>query len=52
MSKFEQTLVSVYIRQQMENLVAKNAELHQQVAEQADALVELAGMYEEAIDNG
>ncbi|MGM9601484.1 MAG: hypothetical protein ACI3W5_07875 [Faecousia sp.] len=42
----------VYIRQQMENLVAENAELRKQVAEQADALIELAGIYEEAIDNG
>lgn len=50
MFKFEQILVPVYIRQQMENLVAENAELRQQVAEQADALIELAGMYEEAID--
>lgn len=52
MFRFEQILVPVYIRQQMENLVAENAELRQQVAEQADALIELAGIYEEAIDNG
>ena len=51
MFKFEQILVPVYIRQQMEVLAAENAEL-QQVAEQADALIELAGMYEEATNNG
>ena len=51
-SKFEQILVPVYIRQQMEVLAAENAELRQQVAEQADALIELAGMYEEATNNG
>ena len=52
MFKFEQILVPVYIRQQMEVLAAENAELRQQVAEQADALIELAGMYEEATNNG
>ena len=55
MFKFEQILVPVYIRQQMEVLAAENAELRQQVAEQADALIELAEMCaveEEAANNG
>jgi len=52
MFKFEQILVPVYIRQQIENLVAENAELRQQVTDQADALIELAEMYEEAVNNG
>lgn len=38
MFRFEQILVPVYIRQVMENLAAENAELRQQVAEQADLL--------------
>ncbi len=52
MFKFTQILVPVYVRQQMENLKAENDELRQQVTEQADALIELAEMYEEAVTNG
>lgn len=44
MFRFEQILIPVYVRQQMENLAAENAELRQQVNEQADALIELAEM--------
>lgn len=46
MFRFEQILVPVYVRQQIENLEAENAALQQQVTEQADALIELAEMIE------
>lgn len=47
MFNFVQISVPVYIRQMMENLAAENEQLRQQVAEQADALIELAAIIEE-----
>lgn len=47
MFNFVQISVPVYIRQMMENLAAENEQLRQQVAEQADALIELVAIIEE-----
>ena len=55
MFNFKRLMMPLYVRQQLENLAAENAELRQQVAEQADALIELAEMCvveEEAVNNG
>lgn len=55
MFNFKRLMMPLYVRQQLENLAAENAELRQQVAEQADALIELAEMCateEEETDNG
>ncbi len=55
MFNFKRLMMPLYVRQQLENLAAENAELRQQVAEQADALIELAEMCaveEKAVNNG
>lgn len=55
MFSFKRIIMPLYVRQQLENPTAENTELRQQVAEQADALIELAEMCaieEEETDNG
>ncbi len=55
MFNFKRLMMPLYVRQQLENLAAENTELRQQVAEQANALIELAEMCaveEEAVNNG
>lgn len=55
MFNFKRLMMPLYVRQQLENLAAENTELRQQVAGQADALIELAEMCaveEEAVNNG
>lgn len=55
MFNIKRLMMPLYVRQQLENLAAENTELRQQVAEQANALIELAEMCaveEEAVNNG